>query len=711
MAGKFIYDKASNTYPLYRFSLLNPDTKEIIILRHEPLEWESGVIEVNRDINIGGVFTEFMVDSLTFIKEGAAFLRSIWNEKELNGQCDLIVEWFKFSTRQYVEMPSRFNLNFATCKPNVKVGNNSIGFNISTSKSSILVKLENRRDKDVDLTKTTTIGGYKIVSYQNLNTYLYFDDFYLSFQATWIADYNNAQINNDEDYEIYTSFQMDFSSNDFLESKEIDYATNYQNVNNIPVFFENSADDKELSFFYAFLIEVTNRKGGLFNPQNVYAVIIDILEGNTVVESDRIADVGKTKGEFRISDTKNISLKAGQSLRIYIKTDATSGVDAYIRRSYFRMINQAIGYTGRDGEGIPIYEAFERNLQHISDVQFPFYSEFFGRTDTQYNLSGDVYISENQLRFANIMSGLNLRGAKLFDPNNPLPVSFDDLFKSANSIWNIGYEQELIDGFQRIRIENYDYFFEDVEILDLSSRISKYDIETEAIPELAYSQIKSGFDDYSYEVLNGRGEYNTESERTTILNTDSVYDNKSPIRGDTMGIVEKLTQELNTEDSEEDNELFIIKTQRTDNGWKTERQENITILENTSLFDNDSFNLYLSPTRMLKRHGNRLKGAMLKFKASYLRFQKSSKLQTLTTSGEGYEITENDDILVDSLDEPIYKPIKHIVTCKFTLSDFETLMTNPKGYITLSSNISGYLLSLKKKNNEDKATIELIEKA
>jgi hypothetical protein len=113
---------------------------------------------------------------------------------------------------------------------------------------------------------------------------------------------------------------------------------------------------------------------------------------------------------------------------------------------------------------------------------------------------------------------------------------------------------------------------------------------------------------------------------------------------------------------------------------------------------------------MLLRHGNRLKGSLLKFLSSYLRFQSATKLQTLKTTYEGETIIENQDIQVTDLNDAIFKPIKHSVTCKFTFEDFETLMNNPKGYIKFTDEIYGYLLSLKKTNNEDRATIEIIEK-
>jgi len=68
-------------------------------------------------------------------------------------------------------------------------------------------------------------------------------------------------------------------------------------------------------------------------------------------------------------------------------------------------------------------------------------------------------------------------------------------------------------------------FLYDTEVLDISARISTYDIESEAMPELAYFKVKSGFKDFDYEEINGRGEYNTEALHTTIIETDTEFDN------------------------------------------------------------------------------------------------------------------------------------------------------------------------------------------
>jgi hypothetical protein len=369
-------------------------------------------------------------------------------------------------------------------------------------------------------------------------------------------------------------------------------------------------------------------------------------------------------------------------------------------------------------EGYPVYEATERLLQHLLDVPFPFYSVFFGRTDTLYNSSGTKYATESQLRFAHIQNGLNQRGMLLSDSENTLTLNFDDLFKSLKAIWNVGYSIEKLFGesLPRLRIEEYAHYFQNTEVLDLSSRINKYDIQSQVMKELVPASLKSGFDSYEYLSVNGRAEPNTTNQRTSIMGTDTKFENISPLRGDTKGILDNLADPLtddDTKDTEGDSDIFIIKTQKsTPYEWIPETNENISVDNGSSIFGESLLNRYFTPSRMLIRHGNRIKSGMTRpdALASVLKFQKTDKSSTLKTTGETYAITESDDILVSTLADPIFKPIKHTIDVLFTQTDLELISANPLGYLTFSDTVSGYLLSLKKKNNEDKAVITIIER-
>jgi len=703
-------DIQSNTPAKYQFKLIGSTGS--VICDKEPIEWESGVIELNRDLEVGGIFSSFILDSLTLVGNGAELLKELWETDEFNAECVLVISWFKNSTRQYVEMPSRFKINFRNYQI-VKVGNFAFGVRVNAINSSTQTKLDNRKGINIDITKLVSIGGYNIVDYPDLLKDFRFGE--INAYRTAKHEYNNDVTVNDADG-IFT-IQQNLILSDFTESEFISFVTN-QTLNKNMGFFLAATEDRILNIEIEIDVEIPEQ---LDNADfEFWYAILD--SGDNIIFNKKLETIDRPSGTgiINITYSRVETLLAGNSIVIYGDAfedpDPGEPDDIIIKRVLIEYNEGVITSDPVTVEAFPVYEAGERLCQHILDSQYPFYSEFLGRLDTPYNLNGDFYLSENQLRFASIMSGLNLRGLSLANINNPLAISFDKYFKSIKAWWNVGYTLETIDDFERIRFENYDFFFEDSVALDLSDRINKYDIVSEAMPEIAYLSLISGYNEFDYEEINGRGEYNSKNERSSIIATDSVFDNVSAFRGDTKGITLQLERSVTsdgTKDEKEDNKTFMVKSQRSaelDEDWKAETDENITVDNNTSLFQEGSLNLYSTPTRNLIRNSNRITPAYQKMLSSKLRFQISGKLQTLETTGEGYTVVENEDLIINNLNTPLYKAIAHTVDVQFDFDDLEIIKANQGKLIRFTSELTGYLLNLKKKNNEDKATIKIIEK-
>lgn len=706
---------ASNTPEPYMFQLTSRLNGQTIVCDPAPIEWESGTLEMNRDLSLGGVFATFALSSLTFIGNGAAMLNDLFNAYELNAECTLVVYWWQRSTRSYVEFPSRFDINFNVYEK-VKIGKFTFGVRVKAINSSIQTKLDSREDIEVDLTKLVTIGGLVLTDYFPLKKRLNYD-------ATNVQNYAHLYETSRVGWDLprkpgeisYTSCPLTLHENDFIECQSVPYITQSNNLTAIVSFFKSARFDYTFSLKYNFVIDVVSDNVNdqweirLLETKEIVGLI-----NSTVTENDTLL------GSFGSAATplliitgviEEVTISKGNDFKLAIRVANTNSLKALLKSSEITLTQSIAQSPAKLTEGFPLYEALERNCQHILDSQFPIYSEFFGRTDTPYNSAGTCYASENQLRFAHIQSGLNQRGQSL---NDPLAINFKDLESSIRKIYNTGYSFINVGGVLRIRIEEYAFFFQNTMVLDISDRINKYDIQSQVMPELVPVGIKSGFDSYEYLQLNGRSEPNTTNQRTSIMNTSAKFDIVSKLRGDTKGILDNLSNPIDmtgTTDNKGDNDIFIIKTQRDETyDWKPEKAENVTIDNDTSIFKTDLLNRLYTPSRILKRHGNRIKSGMMRYASSVLRFQKSDKLQTLETTGEGYSIAENSDIPVSTLAAPIYKPMKHMVECSFNFADLAAIQGNPLGYIKLSDTISGYLLSLKKKNNEAMAEITIIEK-
>lgn len=707
---------ATNTPEPYKFQLVSQLNGQTITCDPAPLEWASGTLEMNRDLSVGGVFSTFHLDSLTFIGNGATMLNDLFNAYELNAECTLIVYWWKRSTRSYIEFPSRFDINFNFYEK-VKIGRFVFGVRVKAINSSIQTKLDNRSDIDVDLTKLVSIGGVALTDYSGLKKGL-------NYLATDVKNY--ARLAKTGNWDLprkpgvisFTSIPLTIAESDFIEVQNVPYVTQSEPLYGITPLFRNARYDYTFSIKYQIIVRVTSDNVNdqweihLMETEDIGGIIKNtvVVDGNDII----LGSFGSSPGLFTFENTVDFTISAGHDIKLAIRVANTNNLKATLIQGYVAITQSIAQSPEKLTEGFPLYEAMERTCQHILDAQFPIYSEYFGRTDTPYSANGTCYASENQLRFAHIQSGLNQRGINLSDSDYSLAVNFKDLESSIRKLYNTGYSFETIEGQLRLRIEEYAFFFQDTLVLDISDRISKYDIQSQVMPELVPVEIKSGFDNFEYLQLNGRSEPNTTNQRTSIMNTSAKFDIVSKLRGDTKGILDNLSNPIDltgTTDTKGDNDIFIVKTQRDATyDWKPEKAENVVIDNDTSIFKDDLLNRLYTPSRILKRHGNRIKAGMMRYTTSVLRFQKSDKLQTLETTGEGYSIAENSDILVSSLATPIYKPMKHTVNCSFNFSDLAAIQANPKGYIKFSDTVSGYLLSLKKKNDEAMAEITIIEK-
>jgi len=732
----------SGTPEKYQFKLVS--VSDEIICNPEPMEWKSGTLEFKRDLENGGVFVSFVCDSLTFVGNGATFLRNLFDVYGLNAKCTLIISWWKnfdFTTpangRQYIEFPTRYDINFNFYE-SVKVGRFFFGVRVKAVNNSVQTKLDNRQDVDVDITKLVSIGGVTINGYGANDVDLKKKLYYTATNINYGAELNkNMEI--DGNYPLkrkpgadsYTTIPLDIITNQYsTEIYAVPFLAQITDIKLIPPFF-SAKFDHTFDIKCYFRILVTRRHIGTF-PWAIE--IIETDPNGATVNTTVVYEFGGLNQYYSYYDTVyGVTVTAGNDLKLVVLVRNIEDIAAFMVNQQI-MINESISSSpATQTEGFPVYEAIERIGQHILDVQYPVYTDFFGRTDVNYK-DGTKYAAENVLRFAHIQNGMNQRGLTLANTDNPLVLNFKDLFASLKALWNVGYSIETNytlfgDYLPRIRIEDYAHFFQDVEIVfdpPISSRISKYDIQSQVMPELVPVDIKSGFDSFEYLSVNGRSEPNTTNQRTSIMGTSTKFENISPIRGDTKGILDNLSNPVNTSDgstdTKGDSDNFIIKTRKdttAGHDWKPEKAELITVIDDTSLFKEDLMNRYFTPTRMLLRHGNRISAGMTRAdaQASNLTFQKSDKYSSLITSDDAgvTELAENADILVSTLVDPIFLPMKHTISVDFTNADLEVLQLNQLGYIDFGldlkgNSITGFLLNLKKKNAGGKADITIIER-
>jgi len=697
----------NNTPPKYLFVLDGINGR--LELKTAPLEWNSSSISLKRDFESAGIAVQFVTDTLTFVKEGERYLKTLFEQKGFFSECNLEVYYFDYVTRTYIQFPNSFRLDFQFYE-NVKVGRSRNAVKIKAVEVSLLAKFNTRKKIKVDVSKTTSIGGYEIPIQDHWTSV----KDRLSFEA--INSYRTASYESTSSTGTFTMSDTDNfllpllkAESDFTESQTILFTKNAV-LDNTNAFFKDATEARTVDVDLDFTAVVSVAAIGVLTT-DVYIRVLD-TDGTSTVSTAFIGAIPNVVGTYPISYSNSFSLLTGQSLIIY---GISSGAGtATIEITETEMTNSEAVTTSEATtiDALPIYEITERAAQLILDTQYPIYSTKFGRVDVVYNSDGDMYPTESQFSFANVPNGLSIRGLAFARRDNSVAVNMDDLLKSINAIYNIGWGFDKVGGEDRIVIEDRDDFYIDTDGLDLSDRLDELDVELKAYPDATFAQIKSGYKSFDYEEINGRGEYNTTNERTSKIPNDNTYNIVSPYRGDTKEIADLLSSPIGTNDEKGDNDIFIIKSQRNSGQWKAETDENIQILGNTSLFQDGSLNLYYTPTRNLLRHGYVVRAGLEIEPNSYLRHQISDKAKgaILRTTNGVDDITENQDILIDDLDQSIYDAVTIDFECTFYEEDFVDLVANKYKLIVVSDNLSGWLLDFKWKLNEDKAEFKLLKK-
>jgi hypothetical protein len=688
--------------PKYIFTLKS-ENGDVVCL-HAPQNWDSMSIDLNRDIDLGGVFEEFNVDSFTFTgSEEKRLLRDLWSTRGMLAKCSIRVSYLKASTRQYVRFSNDFVLDFQTYRK-VTLSKSRNGIQLNTKVSGLVQKLKDRKATKVDLTKLVSVGGYNISDYSALKKTL-------NIPAIIVYSYSNFK-NLDETTQVAittgltTKMTVPFAviSSDYTEAKSIPVAQGIT-VNDTRALFKDSLEDRSLDLLSGEIFLTSTDLIGFAGDLLFYYAKID-TDGSTLIDQTLINTVSVSgNNTYSFTFSQSVSLLADQSIIIWCEiSSAIKAFNFTFGANEVTIRGEAISIDADTVETFPIYEAIERNLQLILDKQYPLSSSFFGRTDVIKNAAGDYYLSENQERFANLTNGVSLRGLVLSDENNSLVVSFTDLFKTINALWNVGMANEG----EQIVIEERAYFFDDTVGTDLSDRINDLDIQYEALPDLVYAKIKSGYNNFEYEVINGRGEYNTQVERTSAMIGENQFDNVSPYRGDTRGIVLALQNKVSTEDLKSDKDIFIIKSQRNASVWDVEAEENIQVQNSTSIFGSDSMNLFFTPLRNLLRHAYEFVSGL--DISSYIRFQTSDKLQNLQTTDGVNSYIENQDLQVNDLTAAKWKPGQFIITIPFYEEEIVSLISNKNKVVKLTDTKSGWILSAKYVIAKNKLELNILEK-
>lgn len=307
-----------------------------------------------------------------------------------------------------------------------------------------------------------------------------------------------------------------------------------------------------------------------------------------------------------------------------------------------------------------INESISRTSEAITNNELKFYSEFFGRLDSQPYATG----TNSCAGLMAITNGLNMRRKLLQDGTRPgFFINMKKLFDGLNAIWNIGLTIEPDKnrpGFNCLRFEKWTYFYQNE--IGVTFRYATK-INRKVDPVRIFNKITVGYN--KWEAEGSTGLYELMTTRTYRVNINSTSKELN-ISSDfvcspyTIEITRRLDQ--TTQDWKYDNDIFALCLKADPYSVET-FLDSATSISNV-VDSNTAYNGRITPVRNLMRWFNYIMQSFRQLKVdSKLIFSSGTgnyiaRLKMNNCAIEGKTMAENEDIdLGDFNDIQDAKPI------------------------------------------------------
>jgi hypothetical protein len=726
--------------PSFRFTL-DSDLLGQRVLKTDPVGWDQLGVHIARNEKLHGITLEYTVQ-LGFVKEGKAYLERAYAAAGIEADVRLLVEEFDPNAFAYeVYYAGRINFTNAEETP--------LEYRVGVENQNFAQKFLNRDTVKVDLFSGVSVGGSAGPAPSPLSQLLHSRAVVKRYEArlkgTDPFQLPSAYVFSDESRSqtLYFGFndpkavnelglqQVNggFVSGNPREAVPIYVAEGYEEIEfetvlntNIQVLLD---PESELTDFDKVDISYHFRVNGSYDTATVLASYADGSVGGSFNK-----DIKTGKRAF------SVSLNPGDKLYLYGEVythDITGNLIGDYRfevrgliypGSYLRMT--AITRTDPTTcAGLLAYESLDRVAQALTDEPRAFRSDFFGRPDTRVPTTAD---GPGALLF--VTGGFQLRGFPLLsapapaegepDPRKSLFANWRELFDSLQAIYALGVGIERAGSQDVIRVEDFSYFYPADVVLDLTGA-GPLEVKKNVLAERHYASATVGYEQWRPEQINGLGEANSKREWTTPL---TVVKNNYPAlsRYTTAGLRMELVRRQRyvataTTDDQTDNDNFLICLLRqpgSSGGYEVERNQAFTRVEN--LFSPETaYNLRLTPARNLRRHGSILRAGLEPTRVTAtIRFSFGEGNNGLRTqlSGEAAVLGEGDDIPVQELAPPIWRPLSYTFSAPMRRAQLRALLARPTGRVRFldakGQVVEGWILDFKHSGKEQTGEFTLL---
>ena len=616
--------------------------------KYSPDEWNNNVLNWTRSLDNTETLIKYTT-SFSFVKEDANYLRECYDADGVFAKVKFIVEQYdynEFTYKPYYSGDIDF-YSYERSKHKVSIVTTDIGY-----RASVMANM----DTTYEITPPASSIFVRYDRLQLKNTISFSGDMDLTDVSSLASAMTPLYIVADDMVGGGVTIQsvFDTAQNDLDNTQ-----------NDLWVLSANKPVYLNISVTFDFTIKLLPR------DQSGY-LLFTMLKGKEVkyVESTELGSVSISKnqeyaylkGSFRLQD-----YYVNTNEKIYFMIRADKGgyrVDS-VKSNTDTKVN--IDYYDRAGQSKDIFGMRPSILL----------SELLNKaTGGKYNAVKSNALSTGEINKMLVTSGDLIRGVA----DAKIKTSLKDFFQAMKSMFGLSYTFRIIDGVETLEVEHVNYFYdrntmitEVDDINDLSEKIKDNSI---------YNKLKIGYEDQTYDEVNGKKEFNTTLEFAIETDHEGKELNLiSPYRADMYGIEFTLIdyEQKETTDAESDNDVFVIHASKMVsilNPHVYSINRDYKILNTGNYAGNSAFNVYLSPKRCLLRQIEYIKSLFM-FSGSLLEFASSPKDFNVESTGG---IVEHADVNLNEYSY-LFKPVNYEFETMVPWNLPELIQEGYRGYI------------------------------
>lgn len=512
-----------------------------LYLEDEPIKWDAVKIKLKRDIDWHGVNYEYTDADIPLefdCLSGSEFIEQIYQSQGSDGYIGFEFGYYD-GIIEIPEYEGKINLSTRKLLSTYRIS-------ATVEKAGLHDLIKTRWSTKADLFAKRSIDGVTLNNPDPITLNLHSKVLINNYNKTTDIDGSYAwqPFLGDQKHDVWFVFDTiptsDTDSNIDATIGSLLGPTGDDPVeNSLALLFDlnsNGAFTFNISLSYSFNIKLTRKTISPGKPKigdwflDHWLEIRDINDVQKVKQRIGTRLSGFRDGQFLTTDGSvnasasisgyNVNLAFGDRVYVYAHFNLDGynagwkGIEAYIKTFNTNWAIEAETTTEPSAAKVMlIHETLTQAFAYITNENNSVYSEFFGREDLGYALTGCG-------AYKSITNGFQIR--KFLISDNAPKLAPQEIMNSLNAIFCIGmgYEKRL--GNNILRIEDRGYFYQDVEILFIQD-IGNY--EEDVSIEKIYNNIQIGYTKYLDEGIRLLDEYNTEHQYLSpIINNNNPLD-------------------------------------------------------------------------------------------------------------------------------------------------------------------------------------------